>query len=433
MRHSFSLKNPVITGTLILTIAGCISRVIGFFYRIFLSHTIGADGLGLFQLSIPVFAIASAISFTGLETTVSRFTARCLAQKNKEKARMYLAAGLLLCLFVSGLCCALLFFFSNEIARVFLKEPDCAPFVRVFGLTLPAAGIHTCVTGYYYGQKKAAFPSITQLAEQLGRVGVVFLLYAICRSQNRPFLPVNAAYGFAAGEFLSMLISLSVSKLPRPDRQLFHCLKEVIPMTLPLSINRLVLTFFQSIETVLIPEMLLQNGYSRTQSLSVFGILTGMALPVILFPSVLTGSFATLLLPVISEAQVQKNHAKIHRTLIQTISVCLILGLSSTLFFLLAGPVIGKILFHSRLAGSFIQSLGWLCPFLFLNTILKSMLHGLGKTTVSLFINLSGCLIRILSIFFGIPLFGLRALFWGLLISHLLMSLCSIHFVRTLC
>lgn len=43
-------KERFFKGTFLLTSAGLISRIMGFFYRIFLSHTIGAEGIGLYQL-----------------------------------------------------------------------------------------------------------------------------------------------------------------------------------------------------------------------------------------------------------------------------------------------------------------------------------------------------------------------------------------------
>lgn len=52
--------HPLITGTLLLTAVGFFCRILGFFYRIFLSRTIGAEGLGLYQMIFPIHGIAVA-------------------------------------------------------------------------------------------------------------------------------------------------------------------------------------------------------------------------------------------------------------------------------------------------------------------------------------------------------------------------------------
>ena len=59
--HTNTLKNNLISGTLLLTLTGILSRIIGFYYKIFLSRTIGAEGLGIYQLIFPVFALIIAV------------------------------------------------------------------------------------------------------------------------------------------------------------------------------------------------------------------------------------------------------------------------------------------------------------------------------------------------------------------------------------
>lgn len=84
------LKNKLLTGTLLLTLAGIVSRFIGFFYKIFLSRTIGAQALGIYQLIFPVFAFSLSICCAGIQTAISRFTA---SSQNKKEARLYLYLG----------------------------------------------------------------------------------------------------------------------------------------------------------------------------------------------------------------------------------------------------------------------------------------------------------------------------------------------------
>ena len=84
-----SLKNSLITGTLLLTLAGVLTRIIGFFYRIFLSRLIGAEGLGIYQLLSPVMALGFAVTAAGIQTAISRFVSSELAQNNPAGARLY--------------------------------------------------------------------------------------------------------------------------------------------------------------------------------------------------------------------------------------------------------------------------------------------------------------------------------------------------------
>jgi len=176
----------------------------------------------------------------------------------------------------------------------------------------------------------------------------------------------------------------------------------------------------------MIPAKLREYGMGISESLSVYGVLTGMALPLILFPSAITNSVSVMLLPTIAEAQASENKRLISHTIENTIKYCLILGILCTGSFLLFGPSIGKIIFGSELAGTFIIILCWICPFLYLTTTLTSVLNGLGKTTSTFFHNSIGLGIRILFVFICVPRYGIIGYLWGLLVGELAITFLSI-------
>ena len=64
------LKNQLLKGTIILTGAGIITRVIGFVYRIFLAGTLGETNLGIYQLIFPVYSICFTLYASGIQTAV---------------------------------------------------------------------------------------------------------------------------------------------------------------------------------------------------------------------------------------------------------------------------------------------------------------------------------------------------------------------------
>ena len=193
-------------------------------------------------------------------------------------------------------------------------------------------------------------------------------------------------------------------------------------MAIPLTCNRILLSICQSVEALLIPVKLRDFGYTNGDALSVYGILTGMVFSTIMFPCVLSNSLSVMLLPAISEARSHNQQDFIKKAVRRITQSCVILGLLCTLGFLLCGNWIGIHLFHNALAGVYVRTLCWICPFLFLSSTLCSVLHGLGKPTITMLINLSGALLRIGFIWIGIPLIGLTAYLWGMLASQILVS-----------
>ena len=72
--RSFSSRN-LFRGAAVLTAAGLITRIMGFFFRIFLSHAFGEENVGLYQLIFPVYALCLSVSTFGIQTAVSHMVA----------------------------------------------------------------------------------------------------------------------------------------------------------------------------------------------------------------------------------------------------------------------------------------------------------------------------------------------------------------------
>ena len=241
------------------------------------------------------------------------------------------------------------------------------------------------------------------------------------------------------GECFGLLVSMSAllqeKRLPRGsystdsvcNRTMTHAF---LAMVLPLTINRLAVAFSTSLENLLIPQKLQLYGYSQAEALSVYGILSGMTLSIILFPCVLTNSLSVLLLPAISEAKGRANENQIRRTTKKAIRLGLLLGFAFTILFLFTGDMIGNKLFHNALAGRFICRLAWLCPLMYVSSLLSSILHGLGRPKQVLFVNLLACLIRIGMIWFLVPGYGIGAYLWGLLLSQVFASIACMWLLR---
>ncbi len=298
----------------------------------------------------------------------------------------------------------------------------------IISYALPCAAVHSCICGYSFGLQKASLPAISQLIEQTLRILFVICLFFFMKQSGRvPSIQIAAA-GIVVGEFASALfssrfLSKQGSSSQRPVlSSLTKNLRELLSLSIPLTANRTAVTLLQSVEAASIPACLKLSGMSTSEALSMYGVLTGMALPCILFPSAITSSVGTVLMPAVSAAQASKNRESIARLLKKAVGSCLILGLSSCLFFLIFGNFIGTILFHSSSAGKFIITLAWICPFMYTNTALMSAINGLGKTAFTFLINLIGLLVRIAGVFLAIPRFGIQGYLWGLLISQLIVS-----------
>ncbi len=421
---------PLITGTIILTITGLTTRIIGFFYRIFLSKTFGEEGMGIYQLIAPVLALSFSFCVAGIQTSISKYIASEPSTHNYKYSFHVLLSGISISMILSLFLSNIIYLYSVPIATYMLLEARCAPLLRIIALSIPFASLHSCINGYYYGIKKASLPAITQLVEQIVRVGAVYYLYYLSQQKGYPLTISCAVIGLVLGEIVSMLISLIAvyirfyhvhNQILLPSlREYFTIGGNVFSFAAPLSANRIILNFLQSIEAVYIPNSLMKHGLSSEAALSIYGVLTGMALPLILFPSTITNSLSVMLLPTISEAEAVGNSKRIKHAVDKSIQYCLILGAVCTFCFLVFGNYLGTLLFSSSTVGNYIRTLSFICPFIYISTTLGSILHGLGKTNLTFCFSLISLFIRLLFVFFAIPVFGIQGYLWGLLISQLL-------------
>ncbi|WMC92903.1 putative polysaccharide biosynthesis protein [Kineothrix sp. MB12-C1] len=438
-------KNPLILGTFILTITGFISRFIGFFYRIFLSRVFGAEGMGLYQLISPVLALTFSVTVSGMQTAISKFVASETSTRDYKSSFRILLVGFFIAMALSFGCMAYIYTFSEMIAEKLLFEPRTAPLLRIISLSIPMATVHSCINGYFYGIRKTFVPAMTQLVEQVVRVGSIFLLYEIFKSHGQTPTISFAVAGLVIGESASMIVSLVaiyhrfyaltntygiLSKVRQSFYVYFNDTRRLLSLAIPLSLNRTIINFLQSVEAIYIPQRLQLYGYDNAKALSVYGVLMGMSLPLILFPSAITNSISVLLLPLVSEADAVNNQKAIKKAVRTSIKYCFLLGFLCTGIFLASGRFMGMLLYESHLAGTFILVLSFICPFMYVASTLNSILNGLGKTGLTFTYSMLSLIFRLFFVFFSIPVFGIQGYLIGLLASQLLQTSLCVFAVR---
>lgn len=423
-----STGRSLLRGAAILTAAGFLSRILGFFFRIFLSHAFGEESVGLYQLIFPVYGLCLSIAVSGIQTAVSRMTAQRKADGRPGEAVRVLKSALFITAAIS--IAEILFLQKNasDIALAFLGDSRCTDLLLIISYALPFAAVHSCICGYYIGMQDTKIPALSQLAEQGFRIFAVIASYLLIQSSGKEPSIGLAAAGIVAGELAAAVFSVhSLSRTFRPRTYIpvknsWRYLRELAGFSIPLTANRTILTLLQGIEAVSIPACLKLYGLDSEKAISLYGVYTGMALPCILFPSAITNSLGVLLLPAVSESDIPGKRSSAFPLLKKVVGGCLILGLGCCLFFLISGRLIGNLLFHSLDAGNFILTLSWICPFLYTNTALLSAINGRGKTYCTFLITMCGLIIRISGVFFAVPRFGMQGYLWGLLLSQLVIS-----------
>ena len=424
-----NLKNSLVSGTIILTLSGLLSRLIGFFYRIFLSQHFGEEAMGIYQLINPLLGLTYALCISGIQSAISKQ----IAEKASKKV---LYIGTFLSLLLASFCGLFLYQNASLLATNIFYEVRLTSLIKVLALSLPFSTVHSCINGYFYGKKEAKYPAILQLIEQLARVLSVVVIFHINDTRGVETPLYVTVIGLFVGEIISSLCSILFYKIETKKKYtekkapISSIVLEIFRYSIPLTTTRIAVGLLQSIENIYIPQNLLLAGYSNEEALSLFGVLSGMALPFIMFPTALTNSLSSMLLPAVSEQNAEHSSASLERMLRKSISFCLLLGFVCFAAFFTLGKFFGNLLFHSSLAGTFIMSLSFICPFMYTNTSLGAVINGLGKTGFTFFINIVSTLIRLFFVFCLIPQFGILAYLWGVLVSQLFTFFVSFAYIN---
>lgn len=411
------LKSSLAKGTLILSLAGFLSRILGFFYRIWLSEHLGSELLGIYQMIFPISGVCYTVYASGIQTAVSKLTAE------RKASLSVLFHGLSISLFLSLLLSLLLYEGAPLIAGHFLFEERTVMPLRMLSFLFPFAAVTACCNGYNYGKNNSSGPAVSQLTEQVIRISCAyFIAYTF---QGLKFSCELAVLVLVIGEIASALISIFslISSECKPKQLLGkslhkHGLNDIIRLALPLTSQRLIVNLLHSFEATLVPLTLQQSGMTKSTALSQYGILNGMAFPFIFFPTALTGSLAVLLLPAVSKARKETNTLYLSKVIRLSLLFSSGLGFICTAFFILTGNMLGTIVFHEAKAGTYLCILAWLCPFMYLSSTLGSILNGLGKVYCTFAISTLSLCLKIACLMLLVPRFGMPAYFLTLLISQ---------------
>ncbi|MCD7825898.1 MAG: oligosaccharide flippase family protein [Clostridiaceae bacterium] len=316
------IQNKLVQGTFLLTIAGFITRIIGFIYRIFLSDVLGAKLLGVYQLVFPVYGLCFTIYAAGIQTAISQLIASSVDRPDCKRKRdlSILKCGMAASVTLALLLTVILYRYAGPVSRFLLLEPACAPYIKIMCILFLPCGITSCINGYFYGKNDAKVPAMTQIIEQLARVTSVVVLCLLLSASSEAGCRL-AVLGLVIGESCSCLYncfrlwgdihpkqpSFTQGGCPSPNNANAKLFRTLLFLAFTLTITKLILSTLHSAESVFIPAALKDFGCTEQEALSIYGVLSGIAMPFILFPSTVTNSFAVMLLPAIAHAEAKKE------------------------------------------------------------------------------------------------------------------------------
>jgi len=429
-------KESILQGALILTITGFLTRIIGFYYRIYMTKTVGSEGIGLYQLIMPVYLLAWTITSSGISTTVSAKIAKKTALRQYKECIEIVLCSVIITGISSLIIECFVFLFAEHISLYFIKDMRSVSALKILALCFPFMSIGSAIRGYFYGIQNSSIPAVSQITEQLVRVFSVMGIFIFFVPNSLERACAVMATGIALGEFISFMFTvisfMAICKNIRTDYRKLSPLTHFRPImssALPLSGGRIISSVLSTAENLLIPQKLVLYGYTESNALSVYGKLTGMAMPLIQFPTAIITSFSTAMIPSISASKNIKNDVNIKKTIEKSLLFSSAAGIWAFTVFAFMPKQIAFLMYDQSSLGNIIIKLAPLCPLIYSHITLAGILNGAGRQNIIFLNNILSSIINLVFIEFSMNKIGINAFISGMFVSLCIVCIISLYVI----
>ncbi|MBR5343568.1 MAG: oligosaccharide flippase family protein [Oscillospiraceae bacterium] len=405
-------KKRLLRNTALLSGSTVLMRLIALAFQGWLAGRVGAAGLGLFQLVCAVSALAATFAISGVRFAATRLVAEELGATRGEGV----PAALRRCLGYAGFFGAaaglILWSFSARIGGSWIGDGRTVAALRLSAFGLPCIALCAAMSGYFTACGRLLRPTLIHLAEQLiGAALAVFFLRRAPRGDPEAYCAAIVC-GQLLGDFASLLM---MALACRADLRRHFPLRSsgrgqtrrLLTISLPLAASAYARSGLSTAQHLLIPRSLQASGASAESALAGYGVVHGMALPLLLFPSCVLASAAELIVPELTREQVRRDGRRIRRAVRAFLSLSLLFSAAvAALLFLFARPL-GLLIFHSGEAVRYIRLLAPLVPVMYADMSVDGCLKGLGQQVWSMGINVLDSLSGLLLVLLLLPRYGL--------------------------
>lgn len=433
--------NKFIKGTLILTIAGVIVKVLGAVYRIPLMRILGEEGMGLFMAAYPIYAMMLSISTAGVPVAVSKLVAEKLAQDNYVGARQVFRVALSLMVASGLLVTGVLLLGASYYTTHVLRVPGVLYPLLAIAPSITFFAMKSAFRGYFQGQQRMIPTAISQITEQIVRVGTIFVLAIILVEHSLELGAAGAAFGSVTGAAvaLAMLILIYYRQSKNRDQALDSehnaliptrtVLKQILALALPITVGSIVVPLVSTVDSALVLPRLQAGGFTQAQASALFGSFSGGAMPLVNAPTIFTIAIATSLVPAIADAYSHRNKRLIQKLSSLSVRIGMFIGFPAALgLFLLAEPI-SVMLYKSASVARPLSVAAFSVIFISLNQTTAPVLQGLGKTYLPVSHMFTGLIIKIVLNYFltAIPSINILGPAFGTIVAFAVASFLNLR------
>ena len=409
----------------IITVFSVLTRSIGFFFKIFLSRSLGAEMMGVYQVGFSFFILLLAITSSGVPLVVSAKSAQIpYGTKNNS----IVSAGLIISATTTAALIAAVLLLRRALPFLFA---DGASMLVLYSL-LPAvffAAAGGSFQGAVWGKQSYLAVSASELTEQVVRVSVCVACFFFTEDLVVRARLAAGALSVATGVSAAVMFVVYCKqggRLGRPKGELVPLIKSAAPI----SVMRVMSCVISSLIAIIIPNRLIAAGMDAASAMTAYGAGVGMAMSFITSPLTLTGSLSMALVPEISAA-LSRGHMKTVRGRVEkAISFAVVIPLLLMPVFLVLGREAGVFVYDNAASGDFLRKAAILMLPMAVEQLTSSVMNSLALERKAFRNFLIGMAALIAVIWFLPAYIGIDALIVGMFCSYTVSAVLHIFTIR---
>ncbi len=369
----------------LLALSNTVLLLLGFVYRVMLGRLAGAEGLGVYTLTIQVYAIVMSVCVAGLCVGVTHVSASLAARSDILGIRRLVRFAMFCFIALLGIMAVPIVLMRNQIASGILGDARTANALWMILICILLTGTENILKATFHGTRMVRFTAISELGEQVLRILLASLLLARFINGDHghtaflilSVMTLSELYSvvfLGASYFVKFRIPAQSKKKPAAGIR-----RSFLKIAVPSALTSMLSNVFASISVVIFPSRLMLSGYTRAEAVSSLGLISGMVMPVLLLPSALVGALCTLIMPSIAASISRGDHPDLIRKVNKGIEAAGLLGLPATAVLLPYIPMLCGLLFGQTVPPALADALSLQAITMYYLAISTSILNGIGK------------------------------------------------------
>ncbi|WP_308723454.1 putative polysaccharide biosynthesis protein [Paenibacillus polysaccharolyticus] len=426
-------KQTFIQGAMILLAAGIINRILGFIPRIALPRVIGAEGVGIYQLSYPFFIVLVTLITGGIPLAVAKLVAEAETGANRYSPQRILQISLSFTLTLGVVFMFLCILFAPWITQYVLTDERVYHTFVSMSPMIAIIAVSAVYRGYFQGKQNMMPTAISSITETIIRIIFVIWFAWLLLPKGIEHAAAGAMLGAMVGELAGMLVLLwnyaklkkelplsrrsRIKQAPSPSSESLQddhskvvekdefstasapsqrgLIRRLLAISVPVTAGRLVGSLSYLAETIVTAQSLAIAGIAKGLATAQYGALQGMVIPLLLLPGALTSSLATSLVPSLSEASANGDRALIHKRMHQALRLALVTGAPFSVFMYVLAEPMCLLLYDDASIGSMLKLMAPFALFIYIQAPLQAALQALDRPGKALLNTFIGAVIKI--------------------------------------